>query len=88
MPEIPKLTHVQALAAYKLKLTYRDGTIGTVDLSHLAKKGVFRLWDKEGEAHFSQASLGDFAEVRWGELLDMCGDALYLQSLAVKEALA
>ncbi len=40
-----KPVQVKALPDYKLWLKYSDGVAGEVDLSHLAGKGVFALWD-------------------------------------------
>ena len=72
-----KLTDVQALPGYKLRLRYADGAAGEVDLSHLVGKGVFRLWN-DPEA-FSRVSIGSGGEVCWSGNVDLCADALYLE---------
>jgi len=41
-------TEVTPLPGFRLRLRYTDGTEGEVDLSHLAGRGVFRLWDSPG----------------------------------------
>ncbi len=45
-----KVTQVKALEDYRLELTFADGTHGTVDLSDLARKGVFALWGARGRS--------------------------------------
>lgn len=72
-----KLIHAEPLRGYRLRLTYADGVTGVVDLSHLAGKGVFQLWNAP-EA-FGRVSIGSGGEVRWSEDVDLCADALYLE---------
>lgn len=40
-----KPIEVKALPDYKIWIKYSNGTAGEVDLSHLAGRGVFKLWD-------------------------------------------
>lgn len=72
-----KVEDVKPLPGYKLRLRYCDGAEGLVDLSHLAGKGVFAAW-KRAEA-FEAVSIGSSGEIRWGESIDLCPDALYMQ---------
>jgi len=65
------------LPGFKLRLRYADGVEGVVDLSHLARKGVFEVWDRPGV--FENVSIGSVGEVRWGDEIDLCPDALYMQ---------
>lgn len=62
---------------YRVWLKYEDGTTGEVDLSHLAGRGVFKQWDQPNA--FEQVSIGSGGELRWGEELDLCPDALYMR---------
>jgi len=72
-----KIDHVEVLKGYKLRLTFADGTEGAVDLSDLAGKGVFALWnDRSG---CEDVRLGDRGELRWGDQIDLCPDALFLR---------
>lgn len=48
-----------------------------VDLSHLAGKGVFVAWEKEGV--FAKVQLGPHGAVEWPGDVDLCPDALYLR---------
>ncbi len=38
---------VLPIEKYKLAVTFNDGKVGVVDLSHLAGEGVFKTWDEE-----------------------------------------
>ena len=72
-----KINHVEVLKGYKLRLTFADGTEGAVDLSDLAGKGVFALWnDRSG---YEDVRVGDRGELRWGDQIDLCPDALFLR---------
>jgi len=72
-----KPVEVKPLPGYKLRLKYADGVEGEVDLSGLVGKGVFRLWDDPNA--FQNVSIGSSGEIRWGEQVDLCADALYMQ---------
>ncbi len=77
-----KITEVKVLEDYRLELTFADGTQGTVDLSHLAGKGVFTLWNAYDT--FREVRIGSSGELVWGEQIDLCPDALYLQATGKK----
>lgn len=68
---------VQPVGRYRIWLRYQDGTEGEADLSHLAGKGVFAAWDKEGV--FAKVKLGPHGAVQWPGDVDLCPDALYLR---------
>ncbi|MEI6126242.1 MAG: DUF2442 domain-containing protein [Pseudomonadota bacterium] len=72
-----KIIEVKALENYKIRLKYSDGTEGTVDLSYLAGKGVFAVWDDYNK--FRNVSIGTSGELVWNNEVDLCADALYLQ---------
>ena len=72
-----KVVDVKPLPEFKLRLRYSDGAEGVVDLSHLAGKGVFRVWNRAGA--FENVSIGSGGEIRWGDAVDLCPDALYMQ---------
>jgi hypothetical protein len=74
---MPKITEVKPVAKYRLWLRFADGTTGEVDLSHLAGKGVFQIWEEPGG--FDRVAIGSGGEVQWGEQVDLCPDALYLR---------
>ncbi len=72
-----RIINVKALQAYRLELTFDDGTSGTVDVSHLAGKGVFACWSDP--AVFAQVRVGSSGELVWADQADLCPDALYLK---------
>lgn len=74
----PRLIDVKGLTNYRLALKYDDGTQGIADVSHLAHKGVFKQWDKEGL--FNNVYIDKESNaVAWNEDLDLCPDSLYLK---------
>lgn len=72
-----KPIEVTPLPGYRLRLRYEDGIEGEVDLSHLAGKGVFRLWNAVGA--FERVAIGNHGAIRWSDEVELCPDALYLQ---------
>jgi len=77
-----KITDVKVLKDYRLDLTFADGRCGTVDLSHLVGKGIFALWNDYRA--FREVRIGSSGELVWGEGIDLCPDALYLQATGQK----
>lgn len=75
---IPKPIKVHSLEKYKLELTYSDGTVGIVDLSHLANKGVFSIWEEAGA--FDKVYIdAETNAIAWNEDVDVCPDNLFLK---------
>ncbi len=74
---IAKLTSVKPLDSYAIYVRFSDGTQGTVDLSHLAHKGVFRQWDTNNL--FSAVHIDNFGAIAWNEDIDICPDSVWLQ---------
>lgn len=72
-----KLREVKALPGYRIWVRYSDGARGEVDLSHLAGRGVFALWNQPGE--FEKVHLGPGGAVSWSEQVELCPDATYLE---------
>ena len=68
---------IMPLTAYKLHIRYEDGVEGEIDLSHLAGKGVFALWNDPGA--FEKVLIGPGGAVCWSDEVDLCPDALYLE---------
>ena len=42
----PKIKSIESIEKYKLKIQFLDGISGVYDVSNLAGKGVFKIWDK------------------------------------------
>ncbi len=66
---------IRPLGRYRIWVRYQDGTEGEVDLSHLAGKGVFAVWDQEGV--FAVVRLGTHGALEWPGAVDLCPDAIY-----------
>lgn len=75
-----KPIEVKALPDYRLWIRYADGAAGEVDLSHLAGRGVFSLWNEAGA--FERVFIGDGGAIAWNEVVELCPDALYMQVTA------
>lgn len=74
---MPKLVSIQAKSGYHLSLVYDDGTTGEIDLSDLVGRGVFAAW--QDPAFFAAAELSEAGAPAWGDSIDLCPDALYLE---------
>ena len=70
-------TAVEARAGYRIWLRYSDGAAGEVDLSDLAGRGVFAAWNDR--SFFETVHLSEGGAIAWGEELDLCPDALYME---------
>ena len=70
-------TAVEAREGYRIWLRYSDGSDGEVDLSHLAGGGVFEAWNDR--ACFEAVRITEYDAIAWGEELELCPDALYMQ---------
>ena len=72
-----KVINGKAIQKYRIYVEYADGVKGEVDLSHLAGKGVFKVWDDPGV--FENVSVGSSGEIKWNDQLDLCPDSIYLR---------
>ena len=72
-----KPIEVKALKNYKLWVKYEDGTEGEVNLSHLAGKGVFSIWNDY--TVFEQVYIGQYGEIAWSDEIDICPDSVYME---------
>ena len=70
-------TEVEPRDGFRIWLRYSDGAAGEIDLSHLAGRGVFKAWNDR--ACFETVHVGPAGGIAWGEDLELCPDALYLQ---------
>ena len=74
---IAKPIDVKALDNYSLYVKFSDGEQGTIDLKHLAHKGIFQDWDNNNL--FNQVYIDDYGAIAWNENIDICPDNVYLQ---------
>ena len=77
MDEMIKPVLVKALPGYRIYLDFSDGNKGEVDLSDLAGKGVFQVWNDYN--FFEKVHLGDQREIKWNDEIELCADSLYLK---------
>lgn len=70
-------TAVEPREGYRIWLRYSDGVTGEVDLSDLAGYGVFAAW--QDRKFFETVHLIEGGAVAWGEDIDLCPDALYME---------
>ena len=70
-------TDVEPREGYRIWLRYTDGTAGEIDLSHLAGRGVFKAW--KNRAFFETVYIASPGAIAWGEDIELCPDALYMQ---------
>jgi hypothetical protein len=70
-------TDIKALSDYRLLVRYEDGSKGEIDLSHLAGRGVFALWDDY--TNFENVKIADDGAIFWSEDVELCPYATYLK---------
>lgn len=68
---------VEARPNYRIWIRYADGSEGEVDLSHLAGRGVFELWDDPDA--FENVRIAEDGAIRWSEEVELCPDATYMK---------
>ncbi len=72
-----KAIEVRPLSGYRIWLRYADGVEGEVDLTHLAGRGVFKVW--ADRKVFEDVHVDKSGAIAWSGALALCPDALYLQ---------
>ncbi len=72
-----RAVEVKALADYRIWVRFADGVAGEVDLSYLAGRGVFSLW--QDYSAFRHVHLGPSGEIAWNDEVELCPDSLYLK---------
>lgn len=68
---------VRSLPNYRIYLEFSDGSKGEVDLSDLAGKGVFEVWNDY--SFFEKVHIGPERQIMWNEYIELCADSLYLR---------
>lgn len=68
---------VRPLPNYRIYLEFSDGAEGEVDLSDLAGKGVFEVWNDY--SFFEKVHLGFERQIKWDDYIELSADSLYLK---------
>ncbi len=74
---MPTPTDVKPLGNYRIWVRYSDGAEGIADLTHLAGRGVFALWN-DPQA-LLDVHIGPSGEIAWSDAIDLCPDAIYVK---------
>ena len=72
-----RATEIRPCDGYRIWLRYADGVEGELDLSDLARRGVFRVW--ADRRLFETVHIDESGAIAWEGGLDLCPDALYLR---------
>ncbi len=71
-----RVTEVEPLSRYWIRIRFADGVEGEIDLADLAGKGVFARWKEPGE--FEKVYVDSEAgTVAWPGGIDLCPVTLY-----------
>jgi hypothetical protein len=81
MEPLVDVTEVEVVGAYRLRLTFADGTIGDVDFTRRTWRGVFEPLDDP--AFFARVEVdGEAGTIAWPGGLDMAPEPLYDEARA------
>jgi hypothetical protein len=72
-----KAVEVKPLSDYRIWIRFADGVAGEVDLSYLAGRGVFSIW--QDYSVFQKVHLGPSGEIVWTDEAELCPDSIYLK---------
>ena len=72
-----KILEAHPLDGYTIQLKFNNGVTGQADLSHLAGKGVFALWNDY--KNFEKFSIEDGRRLAWEDEIDIDADSLYMK---------
>ena len=75
-PDPTDVLRVEPREGLTIWLEYRDGSSGIVDLSSKANGPAFAGW--RDRSYFESVHISEYGTVQWGDDLDLCQDALYL----------
>ncbi|MEL7359370.1 MAG: DUF2442 domain-containing protein [Cyanobacteria bacterium J06560_6] len=78
----PKVSQVEALANYRLKLSFDNGEVRVFDVTPYVSKGVFQAL--QAVDYFKQVK-PFFGGVQWPQEQDFSADTLYLESVVVEQ---
>ena len=68
---------VEPREGFCIWIRYEDGAEGEIDLSDVAGKGVFKVW--EDRNFFERVYVSDHRSIAWDDELELCPDSLYME---------
>ena len=71
-----RATDVEPREGYRIWLRYSDGAAGEVDLSSMARRGVFKVW--LDRTFFEGVHVSGHRSIAWSDDVELCEDALYM----------
>ena len=72
-----KVSNVEALSEYRIRVCFEDGVEGEVDLSQYVGKGVFAAWS-DGD-FFNAVHVSSHGSIAWSDDIELCPDSIYLE---------
>ena len=86
MESIPRVTKVEILDAFKVRVTFKDGTVGAVDLADVVGKGpVFE--PLQDLAYFRRVRVSrTLGTIVWPNGADIAPETLHAPALATSTA--
>jgi hypothetical protein len=79
MEQLVDITAVEVIGAYRLRLTFEDGTVGDVDFSDRDWRGVFE--PLRDPSYFARVAVDpDAGTIAWPNGLDMAPEPLYAEA--------
>lgn len=77
--QLADITAVEVIGAYRLRLTFEDGTVGDVDFSDRDWRGVFE--PLRDPSYFARVAVDPEAgTIAWPDGLDMAPEPLYAEA--------
>jgi hypothetical protein len=73
----PQILEARPGEDYKIWLKFDNDTVGEVDLSHLAGRGVFAFWNNYD--NFKKVVIENGRWLSWSDEIDLDADSLYLK---------
>jgi hypothetical protein len=72
-----KIVDVKTLRRFVVWVRFSNGAEGEIDLSDLAGRGVFKVWDEQNV--FESVRITENGALAWLDDIDLCPDSLYLR---------
>jgi hypothetical protein len=82
---VKRIRHITIVKDYTVRLSFDDGTEGTIDFSGEPMTGVFEAW--KDLAFFHKVQIGNRGRtLEWPSDIDLCADSLWIQATGADPA--